>query len=166
MEFSKSFAKSYQEFGGQQKTLTELSEEKSLNDKYNTIIDKINNGDLNEFKLKTNGKSMEVVKVTDFNNIELKTPGTSSNRTYTVSFDRLAKLAKVFTTTESLNNISNISDAVRDAIGGCHASAYWAVLKEVYKQKNISTLTASNVVKKILFSSLMKSIVERLQNIW
>ena len=25
---------------------------------------------------------------------------------------------------------------------------YWAVLKEVYKQKNISTLTASNVVKK------------------
>jgi DNA polymerase III delta prime subunit len=130
------------------KTLTELSEEKSLNDKYNTVIDKINNGDLNEFKLKTNGKSMEVVKVTDFNNIELKTPGTSSNRTYTVSFDRLAKLAKVFTTTESLNNISNISDAVRDAIGGCHASAYWAVLKEVYKQKNISTLTASNVVKK------------------
>lgn len=112
------------------------------------MIDKINNGDLNEFKLKTNGKSMEVVKVTDFNNIELKTPGTSSNRTYTVSFDRLAKLAKVFTTTESLNNISNISDAVRDAIGGCHASAYWAVLKEVYKQKNISTLTASNVVKK------------------
>ena len=99
------------------KTLTELSEEKSLNDKYNTVIDKINNGDLNEFKLKTNGKSMEVVKVTDFNNIELKTPGTSSNRTYTVSFDRLAKLAKVFTTTESLNNISNISDAVRDAIG-------------------------------------------------
>lgn len=130
------------------KTLTELSEEKSVNDKYNTVIDKINNGDLNEFKLKTNGKSMEVVKVTDFNNIELKTPGTSSNRTYTVSFDRLAKLAKVFTTTESLNNISNISDAVRDAIGGCHASAYWAVLKEVYKQKNISTLTASNVVKK------------------
>ena len=125
------------------KTLTELSEEKSLN-----VIDKINNGDLNEFKLKTNGKSMEVVKVTDFNNIELKTPGTSSNRTYTVSFDRLAKLAKVFTTTESLNNISNISDAVRDVIGGCHASAYWAVLKEVYKQKNISTLTASNVVKK------------------
>ena len=130
------------------KTLTELSEEKSLNDKYNTVIDKINNGDLNDFKLKTNGKSMEVVKVTDFNNIELKTPGTSSNRTYTVSFDRLAKLAKVFTTTESLNNISNISDAVRDAIGGCHASAYWAVLKEVYKQKNISTLTASNVVIK------------------
>lgn len=130
------------------KTLTELSEEKSLNDKYNTVIDKINNGDLNEFKLKTNGKSMEVVKVTDFNNIELKTSGTSSNRTYTVSFDRLAKLAKVFTTTESLNNITNISDAVRDTIGGCHASAYWAVLKEVYKQKNISTLTASNVVKK------------------
>lgn len=60
----------------------------------------------------------------------------------------MAKLAKVFTTIESLNNISNISDAVRDAIGGCHASAYWAVLKEVYKQKNISTLTASNVVKK------------------
>lgn len=33
------------------KTLTELSEEKSLNDKYNTVIDKINNGDLNEFNV-------------------------------------------------------------------------------------------------------------------
>ena len=79
--------KSYQEFGGQQKKLSlSYRKEKSLNDKYNTVIDKINNGDLNEFKLKTNGKSMEVVKVTDFNNIELKTPGTSSNRTYTVFF--------------------------------------------------------------------------------
>ena len=98
------------------------------------MIDKINNGDLNEFKLKTNGKFMEVVKVTDLNNIKLKTPGTSSNHPYTVSFVRLAKLAKVYTTTEALDNISNISDAVKNAIGSCHAYAYWAVLKEVYKQ--------------------------------
>ena len=130
------------------KTLTELSEEKILDYKYKTVIDKINNGDLNEFKLKTNGKFMEVVKVTDLNNIKLKTPGTSSNHPYTVSFVRLAKLAKVYTTTEALDNISNISDAVKNAIGSCHAYAYWAVLKEVYKQKNISILTASNVVKK------------------
>ena len=77
---------------------------------------------------------MEVVKISDYNNIILKTPDTSSDRTYTVSFARIAKLAKVFPDAQSLNSISNINDAIRDAIGGCNASSYWAVLNEVYKQ--------------------------------
>lgn len=118
------------------KSKQELTEEKSLEDKYNEVISKIENGEINEFQLKTGGKTMEVVKISDFNNIILKTPGTSSDRTYTVSFARIAKLAKVFPDAKSLNAISNINDAVRDAIKGCNASSYWAVLNEVYKQGN------------------------------
>lgn len=132
-EFCKGAVKNLED---SKKSKQELTEEKSLEDKYNEVISKIENGEINEFQLKTGGKTMEVVKISDFNNIILKTPGTSSDRTYTVSFARIAKLAKVFPDAKSLNAISNINDAVRDAIKGCNASSYWAVLNEVYKQGN------------------------------
>ena len=130
-EFCKRAAKNLED---SKKSGQELSDEKTLEEKYNEVIDKIESGEINDFKLRTGSKKMEVVKVSDFNNIILKTPGTTSNRTYTVSFSRIAKLAKVFPDTNSLFTISNINDAIRDAIGGCNASSYWAVLNVVYKQ--------------------------------
>lgn len=132
-EFCKRAAKNLED---SKKTSAELSEEKSLEDKYNEILDKIESGEINDFRLRSGNKRMEVVKVSDYNNIVLKTPGTTSSRTYTVSFARIAKLAKVFPDSSSLYSISNINDAIRDAIGGCNASSYWAVLNEVYKQGN------------------------------
>jgi Cdc6-like AAA superfamily ATPase len=134
-EFCKSAAKNFED---SRKSGQELTDEKSFEEKYNELIDKIESGEINEFQLKTGGKTMEVVKVSDFNNIVLKTPDTSSNRTYTVSFARIAKLAKVFPDAKSLNEVSNIYYAVRDAIKGCNTSAYWAVLNEVYKQGEIN----------------------------
>jgi 5-methylcytosine-specific restriction endonuclease McrBC GTP-binding regulatory subunit McrB len=130
-EFCKRAAKNLED---SKKSGKELSDEKTLEEKYNELIDKIESGEINDFKLRTGSKKMDVVKVSDFNNIILKTPGTTSNRTYTVSFARIAKLAKVFPDTNSLFTISNINDAIRDAIGGCNASSYWAVLNVVYKQ--------------------------------
>ena len=135
-EFCKRAAKNLED---SKKSKQELTEEQSLEDKYNEVISKIENGEINEFQLKTGGKVMEVVKVSDFNNIILKTPGTSSDRTYTVSFARIAKLAKVFPDAKSLNEISNIYDGIREAIKGCNTSSYWAVLNEVYKQGNKNT---------------------------
>lgn len=132
-EFCKKAAKNLED---SKKSKQELTEEKSLEDKYNEVVNKIENGEINEFPLKTGGKAMEVVKISDFNNIILKTPGTSSDRTYTVSFARIAKLAKAYPDAKSLNSISNISESIRDVIGGCNASSYWAVLKAVYKQGN------------------------------
>jgi len=132
-EFCKRAAKNLED---SKKTKQELTEEKTLEDKYNEVVNKIENDEITEFRLKTGGKTMEVVKISDFNNIILKTPGTSSERTYTVSFSRIAKLAKVYPDSKSLNSISNISEAIREVIGGCNASSYWAVLNEVYKQGN------------------------------
>lgn len=117
------------------KTADEISEEKSFEDRYNELIDRIEDGELNEFKLRTEDKKLEIVKVSDLNNIILRAPATESERTYTVSYNRIAKLAKVFPSITSLNRISNISHEIRAAIGGCNASAYWAVLREIYKQK-------------------------------
>lgn len=134
-EFCKRAAKNLED---SKKSRQELTEEKSLEDKYNEVVSKIENGEINEFQLKTSGKVMEVVKISDFNNIILKTPDTSSDRTYTVSFARIAKLAKAYPDAKSLDAISNLNESIRDVIGGCNASSYWAVLKEVYKQGNTS----------------------------
>lgn len=140
------------------KSLVELSAEKTLEEKYNEVISKIENGEINDFKLKTEGKAMEVVKVSDYNNIILRTPGTESDRTYTVSFDRIAKLAKVFPTIASLDEITNINDAIRNAIGGCNASSYWSVLKEVYKQGNAIKAEVSSSIEKKPFILIIDEI--------
>ena len=144
-EFCKRAAKNLED---SKKSREELTEEKSFEDKYNEVIAKIENDEINEFRLKTGGKVMEVVKISDFKNIILKTPGTTSDRTYTVSFARIAKLAKVFPDAKSLNSITNLSEAIREAIGGCNASSYWAVLNEVYKQGNFINNRTSALVEK------------------
>lgn len=111
----------------------QLAAEKTLEEKYNEVIELIENGELNAFSLKTEGKVMEVVKVSDNNNIVLRTPGTTTERTYTVSLDRLKKVANIYPDAGALNAIGNINEAIRNAIGGCNSSSYWAVLNEVYK---------------------------------
>lgn len=130
-----------------QKTRQELVEEKAFEEKFYEVLDKIENGEINEFSLKTN-KKMEVVKISDFNNIILRTPETSSDRTYTISFDRIAKIAKRYPNPKSLNAITNINKSFRNIIGGCHASAFWAVLNEVYKQGGIVSNEDLTEVKK------------------
>lgn len=116
------------------KTADEILEEKSFEEKYNELLQRIEDGELNEFQLRTRDKKMEIVNISDYDNIILRAPATESERTYTVSFNRIAKLAKKFPTLSSLNSISNISQEIRVAIGGCNASAYWAVLREIYRQ--------------------------------
>jgi 5-methylcytosine-specific restriction endonuclease McrBC GTP-binding regulatory subunit McrB len=126
------------------KTKDELEEEKSFTDKYNELIDKIEEGEINELELRT-GVKMKIVKVSDFNNIILRSLETDSDRTYTVSFDRLLKLAKAFPNAHSFSSISNISEQIRRAIGGCNASAYWAVLNELYKYEREDISYLANV---------------------
>lgn len=130
-EFCKKALKNWED---SQKTADEIIEEKSLEDNYNELLQRIEDGELNEFQLRTEDKVMEVVEISDNNNIILKTPGTDSDREYIVSFNRLSKLAKAFPSLLDLNKISNIAKEIRDVIGGCNASAYWAVLREIYKQ--------------------------------
>lgn len=116
-----------------QKTQKELSEEKIFEKRYNELVDKIENGEVQEIYLKT-GIPMKVVKISDNNNIILRTSGNTDGREYIVSFDRLANLSKSYPNIESLNSITNIYKAVTEIIGGCHSSSYWAVLKKVYEQ--------------------------------
>lgn len=131
-EFCKKALKNWED---SQKTPNEIIEEESLEEKYNELLQRIEDGELNKFQLRTGDKVMEVVEISDYNNIILKTPGSESSKTYTVSLNRLTKLAKVYTSLDDLDKIPNIARDIRDVIGGCNASAYWAVLREIYKQR-------------------------------
>ena len=110
------------------KTPQQLTNETTFREKYNNLIGKIVSGTIKHFDLRT-GKKMDVVEVTDKDNIVLRTH--DSEKTYIVSLNRLSKLAKAFENTESLDRISNIDKALREVIKGCHSSSYWAVLKAV-----------------------------------
>ena len=99
-----------------QKTQKELSEEKIFEKRYNELVDKIENGEVQEIYLKT-GIPMKVVKISDNNNIILRTSGNTDGREYIVSFDRLANLSKSYPNIESLNSITNIYKAVTEIIG-------------------------------------------------
>jgi 5-methylcytosine-specific restriction endonuclease McrBC GTP-binding regulatory subunit McrB len=140
------------------KSKKELEDEHSLRDKYNELIDKIENGEVQEIPLKTEGMTMEIVRISDNNNIVLRTSGKTDGREYIVSFDRLAKLAKVYPDEESLNSISNIHKAVTAAIRGCHSSSYWAVLYEVYRQGVTSSAEKPSIIKKKPFVFIIDEI--------
>ncbi len=141
-----------------QKSKQELEEEQTLEDKYNELIEKIENGEIQDIPLKTEGMTMEIVRISDNNNIILRTSGKTDGREYIVSFDRLAKLAKVYPNVNSLNAITNIHKAVTAAIRGCHSSSYWAVLNEVYRQGASTTSVRPLVIKKKPFVFIIDEI--------
>lgn len=117
---------------------------------YHEMIDKIINEELTEIPLKTNNKSMKIVDVSDNNNLILKAKHSDKGKTYIVSYDRLRKLSLSYKDMKSLDSIKNINNAVRDSIGGCHTSAYWATLYYLYKKYyNQDTSEVKPVERKI-----------------
>ena len=141
-----------------QKSAFELKEERTLEDKYNELVEKIENNEIQEIPLKTEGMSMEIVRISENNNIVLRTSGKTEGREYIVSFDRLAKLAKVYPNEKSLNAISNIHKAVTAAIRGCHSSSYWAVLNEVYRQGESAAIVMPSKIEKKPFVFIIDEI--------
>ncbi len=130
--FKKFCARALKNLVDSKKTLKEIKHDFNFETKYNKFIDSIENDEIVEVELKT-GKKMDIVKVSEQKTIILKTKNSSSNRVYSVSFNRLTHLAKIYPDKVSLKKLSN-SD-IRNAIKGCHASSYWAVLNAIYGQK-------------------------------
>ena len=115
------------------KSRQDINEDVMFKNAYDDMIDKIQNEEIKEIPLKSSTMSMEIVDVSDNNNLILKAKGNNSKKTYIVSFNRLRKLSLVYKNIEALDSIQNIYKAVTDAIKGCHTSAYWATLYFLYK---------------------------------
>lgn len=126
------------------KTQAELQTEINLKETYEDFIGKVRNEEINEILQKRNSP-LEIIKVSDNDNLILKKKDSLSSVTYTVSFNRLEKLSKAFPTQKSLDEIQNIDHEIRQAIGGCHSSAYWATLSCLYK--NMDKIQSTPPVK-------------------
>lgn len=113
----------------------EISAERIFKEAYERFTDDIRNGEIagNELPLRSEDVAMKIVEVSDNNNIILKTKDSESEKTYTVSYNRLKKLSETYKDLKALDEITNIYKAVTEAIKGCHASAYWATLHYVYE---------------------------------
>nr|MDA3821724.1 AAA family ATPase [Bacteroidales bacterium] len=108
--------------------------------------------------LKSGGKIL-IDGVSEQRNLVVKHP--SGTKAYTVSKNRLTRLHNGI---GDLDNLTNISEQIRDVIGGCNASAYWAVLKEVRDLLTKQPQTTKNVVHNIASLDEMEQINDSLEN--
>lgn len=67
------------------------------------------------------------------NNIQFKRPSNGRISEHTVSLTRLQQLGNEFKTQAQLERLDNLSQSIRDVIGGCNATWYWAILHHLYK---------------------------------
>ncbi len=129
-----------------QKPLTQISSEKRFEDLYQQFLSDIKDKSIEEIPLRTGGK-MKILRISESNNLKLGTVG-ESDELYTVSFNRLRKLAEVYPDKASLEAIKNISKDIRAAINGCHTSAYYAALHYIYENYTATTVPVTAPVEK------------------
>ena len=110
-----------------------LSVEQQIEDKYNQMIDAIQNGDFNKVELKTQGKYAIIAGLSNKNIIQFKQPRNGQISPNKVSLSRLQQLGNEFRTQAQLEGMVNLSQSIRDVIKGCNATWYWAILHHLYK---------------------------------
>lgn len=114
-----------------------ISTELEYDDIYDGLIERINSGEIKGLPTKT-GQKIVGLKITAQNNIQFRAQG-GGDRRYIVSKERLRKLFLHFDTTTAVDGMENINDEVREVIGGCQSSGYWAVLNYIVGYKRTSS---------------------------
>lgn len=79
-----------------------------------------------------NNNEILIIGISENNNLIIRHANGEKN--YIVSKNRLAKLNAVVS---DLNDIPNINVVIRDSIGGCNTTAYWAVLNRIRQQQKL-----------------------------
>ena len=118
-----------------------------FNKLYELLLQKIKDGEIDRFAQRT-GKQIFIKEISGNNNVILFVPKEqeeSEERTYTISYNRLNKLSKVFPDKVYLESINNIDKEIRQAIGGCNTSAYWAVLNQIWELSNSTNNSNENL---------------------
>lgn len=138
----KSFCKkALKNWNDSKKTNENLKEEYSLAAAFSDLCEKIQSGEITKLELR-NGDFAEIQGVNDdLTSIYIKSKNSSVNEHYTVSSNRLSKLAEIYKTIEELDSISNIYKSVTAAIGGCQSSYYWATLRTLYEIRQTQNQT-------------------------
>jgi 5-methylcytosine-specific restriction protein B len=106
-----------------------------LNEVYLDFVQLLKGNENKEFDTAT-GLKIYISDFTKNDNIEFKHQ--NSSRSYLVSGSRLIKLYNRFNT---INQIKNVHNDIRDAIGGCNTTVYFVALREFikFKEKYVNT---------------------------
>lgn len=127
---------------------TEYQSNLKLETAYQELLDKIANEDIDSIPIRTRDKVAKFHQVSDRNSIIFKQKDGNPSPNG-VSLNRLRELSKKFPTIESLENIKNISNDIRGAIGGCNQTWYWATLRHLYEMmQNVNNDTTKSQVEK------------------
>lgn len=148
--FKKFCEKARKNLEDSQKDPQTLSVEQQIEEKYNRLIEAIQNGEINKVELKTPEKYAIILGASEKNNIQFKRPSNGQISEHTVSLSRLQQLGKVFKTAAQLEDLANLSQSIRNVIGGCNTTWYWAILHHLYKTYGDMTnnITANEVDRK------------------
>lgn len=105
---------------------------RTFNQLYNLLFQRVEQEQKGEIKLPTLNRGNVLVSVSDQGNFSVKHD--NGIRNYTVSRNRLEQLFNAFS---DLNAVKNIVVEFRAVIGGCNATAYWAVLNEIIRLQQV-----------------------------
>ena len=111
-----------------------LSVKKQIKDKYDQLIMSIQNGMISQVELKTHGMYAKIMGVTENNNIQFQRPSDGGLSEHKVSLSRILQLGIKFRTKAQLEKLDNLAQSIRDVIGGCNATWYWAILHYLYEK--------------------------------
>lgn len=145
--FKRFCAEALQNWLDSRKTPETISAEETFREAYDNFIDDIRNEKITELPLRSKSAKMEITGVSENGNIILKTRQAQSEEKYIVSYSRLKKLSEAYKDIDALDKITNIYNAVTEAIKGCHSSAYWAALHHIYESYIKEPAVQSSVVK-------------------
>lgn len=116
---------------------------------YNSLIQDIRNSEQDDLPytvILRNGDQSQPLTVTENDNIKWAKPSDGKLSVNTVSKSRLYKLFQKYPSLIQFDGIKNISTEIRNVIGGCDTSYYWAILKDI-----LSRLKDTTSEKKYVF---------------
>ena len=123
----------------------------SLKQAYESLIEKIENEEITFFEQKS-GKKIFIKEISAKKNIRVQSEDASKQddgMNHVVSYKRLKKLLEKYNTQKSFDDMDNIVEAIKEVIGGCNASAYWAVAK--YLLNDMENYSKQAAEKKYVF---------------
>ncbi len=106
------------------------------------LIDDIKDKRVEYIQLKQ--KQSKRLSVTSKNSIKWQGSTNENTSTHSVKLNSLIQLYNTFRTTQEVEGMNNISQTIRNIIGGCNATYYWGVLHEVLRRKE-NHLTENNI---------------------
>ena len=103
----------------------QVKQTKSIETAFDDLVQDIMDEKIKTIKLK-NGNDSKELSVSSQMTIKWKT-NEGSITANCVSKDRLLKLCEVYNTKIAIASMNNINESIRNVIGGCNTSYYWAV---------------------------------------